>query len=365
MKAGEIIRFIYSGQRAEILEDYLDGSYRVWLLEEDEESIAFGDDVVPEAHYTGPQISDIQREFGKKKPKKAPKGLSTEELFYTKEEIDARKAGRPLPRKEAPIPVYQAPKIEGKAAENKGVYLAFYPYAQGQYSIYLVNDTPYGFNFEFELRILQERAQELKQHIGPHDYFPIAEFAHANLNDSPQLILRLPIFELEHSFKLKYKKWIKLQQAIPLLGLELEGYPCFSLAELEARKAQPKTNLKKYTLAQRKKQMHKEIHRRYYNKQDAQRLAHFESRLDLHIELIFPEDYKDLQSFECLEFQIEALEDYLNQALEIGFSGQLEIIHGVGKGRLMKETHRRLDHLKRKKMIRGYQCEGGNTFVKF
>jgi len=67
MKAGDIICFRYTGQRAEILEDYLDGSYAVWFLDDNEESIAFHDDIVLEAYFTGIESSSQQKEI-KKKP---------------------------------------------------------------------------------------------------------------------------------------------------------------------------------------------------------------------------------------------------------------------------------------------------------
>ena len=43
---GDNIRFKYTGMAAEILSDHMDGSYTVWLEDEDEESIAFADDIV-------------------------------------------------------------------------------------------------------------------------------------------------------------------------------------------------------------------------------------------------------------------------------------------------------------------------------
>ena len=79
MQAGDYIRFRYTGQKAKILTDYLDGSFKVILLTDQEEIIAFKEDIIAENEFRKIESSPIQKEKAEKKVKK----LSTEEFFYS------------------------------------------------------------------------------------------------------------------------------------------------------------------------------------------------------------------------------------------------------------------------------------------
>ena len=62
---GDKIRLRYTGMRAEIVEDHLDGSYTI-LDDEDEETIAFVEDIVLADHFEHIEVSEIQKSVKKK-----------------------------------------------------------------------------------------------------------------------------------------------------------------------------------------------------------------------------------------------------------------------------------------------------------
>ncbi|GEM_PF-5521940 len=68
-------------------------------------------------------------------------------------------------------------------------------------------------------------------------------------------------------------------------------------------------------------------------------VARFPRDIDLHIEKLRPQDYKRLSPSEILRIQVQAAEDYVDEACRLGVS-PVYLIHGVGKGRLRDILHR-------------------------
>lgn len=364
MKAGDIIRFRYTGARAEILEDYLDGSYAVWLLDDDEESIAFHDDFVPEAEFTGIENSPLAKKLNKPTYKK----LSTEEMFFSKEELNKQK--QQAFQKNSPTPTkeeeeiqeeniqFEVPIFRETAPTESGLSIAFIEQSPANYAIYLINDSHYALQFEFEFYLNQKRTHELKNRINSHQYFAVGEMQHANLNDNPKIILYLPSLNIQEDFKLKYKKWIKMQGQAPLIGSDCPHkllIPTARITKIQLKQEET-NNLKTYTHEQLKNQIKAEVISKYYNKNDVQRLAHFNHELDLHIEKLIEEDPSELTPAEIFEMQRLALDRYMQQAIELGVA-EVFIIHGLGEGKLQRSVAKYLQKLERQNLIQEFKNE--------
>ncbi len=348
MQVGDLIRFRYTGIKAKITEDYLDGSYSVWLIDDREESIAFADDIVLEKDFRSIEKSPLAKE----KPKEKIKKLSTEEMFYSKEEIEHKKLHslqKPLgighqekkPKQEqaenSEKSGFIAPKIQVQAPQDSGLWLAFVESAPEEYSIYLVNDSWYSIRFEYRLYLEQREEQALRQTIAPHDFFPIGSLLHAQLNDKPQIDILCPGLQLSESIKIKYKNWVKPPVEIPLIGLICRGRLLFGTQHIARQQQTPPAeniDLKNYTHQAVKEKAKKQVVARFYNKYDINRLAHFEKEIDLHIDQLV-DDHKELDRSEIFELQLLALQQYLQQAIELGVR-EVIVIHGIGEGKLQK-----------------------------
>jgi hypothetical protein len=368
MKVGDIIRFRYTGVRAEITTDYMDGSFAVWLFDDREESIAFDDDIVLDSAFKGVEQSALSKERNKKKPK-VEKKMSTEEMFFSKEELGGQKMGSLQKNKsiiqtnkkeeeeEEEVSDFKALVFQPQAATNTGLWLAFVETAEQQFTIYLVNDSLYSIRFEYNLQLLQMQKESLKQTINTNDYYPIGEFFYEELNDSPEIKISCPGLHLQEAFKLKFKNWMKMDGAVPLIGIETKCRLLFSTQRIE--KAQQLGNQSKdiqtYTHEQVTEKVKKLVISRFYNKNDLQRLAHFEKEIDLHIEQLVDET-KTLTPSEIYDIQHLALEKYMMQAIELEVK-EVYIIHGIGEGKLQRSVATHLQDLQRRKLIKEFKNE--------
>jgi hypothetical protein len=171
---------------------------------------------------------------------------------------------------------------------------------EDSFIIYIVNDTNISFSFEFELNLNGKIEQNLKQHISANNYFALAEFESAMLNDSPKISLKCPAFNLTEQLNLKYKKWISMLQEVPIIGISCRAQLMFSASRFSSLKTSA-GDLSKYTKDQLNNS--EKDAQNLFNKQNkAEKLAHFNKELDLHAEVLI-ENYRSLNSGEILERQ--------------------------------------------------------------
>lgn len=317
---GTIVRFKYTGARAEILEDHMDGSFTVWLLDDDDEIIAFEEDVVPDHAFQGVEQSELQKQLAKKKPPKPPQPrMSTEELYFGK-------TGLETPPSDAPTAsIFKRMPIKEIPPSNKGCYLVFHPTEENHYTIYLVNDTTTSFSFQFELWLGEELIHGFNKMIPSSTYFPIGEFWQAQFNDRPHLVFECPGFNFSKKIKLKYRKFVRTQGPVPLLGISTYQFLLFT----ELKPYAKGTSLKEYT------QKHQAVPLRpplLYQNTDLLDVASFGYELDLHAEKLVS-DTSEYSSRELFELQLRVLRDYINRAHELALP-EVFIIHGLGKGKL-------------------------------
>lgn len=348
---GDFIRFKYTGDRAEILEDYMDGSYRVWLESDQDESIAFADDIVLEANFKGIE----QSSFFKAKPKKE-KTLSTEEMFYSKKELDSKrweKLRAPLEKlnkspqsskkkriPEVEQPTFVQPAIKETQANNAGLFVAFLQTDFGRYTIYLVNDTLHSFSFEFKLHLNNQEHHQLRHQITPQTFFPIGDLEQAQLNDHPNIELNVPVLNLAKKQKIRTKQFLRGTTEIPLMGTEGFVFP-FSLP----KQIQKKEDLQAYTQKQIKHnappKSSKKKPKKHY---DIDKIANFKTEIDLHIDRL-AEDREKILPTRILGVQLKHFEKYIQDAVNVGVN-RVFVIHGVGEGKLKNAIHLYLKHNK-------------------
>lgn len=337
---GTKIRFKYTGMLAEIVENHQDGSYTVWLEEEQEDSIAFEDDIVLDRDFKSIEQSEQQKTLKKKKKIKGP---STEDLFYSKEELESKKRAAFQPKNSKSIintknndspsteeTVFSVAPIVPQLPTQKGCYLAFHQTSIGSYTIYLVNDTLTSFGFEFKLFLNQQLEHGFNKIIPANTYFAIGELLHAQFNDAPFIEFICPNFGFEKIIKLKYVKFVRTQQTIPLMGLNSYAFLLFKNLNPYTKK---NSSIKEYTDSHKKEQsdLMAPINHLYrsFNLMD---VASFEPELDLHAEKLV-NDTSEFTARELYELQLQVLEDFMNKAIEFGLK-EVFIIHGLGKGKL-------------------------------
>ncbi|MFK7796613.1 MAG: Smr/MutS family protein [Aureispira sp.] len=333
---GSRIIFKYTGLEAEILEDHQDGSYTVWLMDDEEEGIAFDDDIVLAKDFSGIQQSELQKEIPKKASKKNS-GPSTEDLFFSKKEQHARKLQglqpsnnkyikpKSVPTAHIKETIFEAQALVDTAPQGAGCYLAFHQTATDHYTIYLVNDTPVSFSFKFKLYLNQQIEHGFNKVIPASTYFAIGEFWQAQFNDAPKIEFACPNFHFSKSFKLKYKKFLTNHGVVPLIGIDTYHYLLFS--KLEGRK-KATTSIKEYTLQERSTNFSSITNTRP-NLMD---IASFDPELDLHAERLV-EDTSEFTPSELFELQLQALDTFITQAAFLEIK-EVFIIHGLGKGKL-------------------------------
>lgn len=336
---GDHIKFKYTGLEAEILENHQDGTYTVWLMEEADEGIAFEEDIVLAKDFKGIQASEQQMELPKKKSNK-PTGPSTEDLFFSKAEQEARKLEALQPsnnkyltnqkKKQATTPIELesfVPKgLIDTPPQGLGCFLAFHQTAVDHYTIYLVNDTPISFSFRFSLYLNQQLEHGFNKVIPASSYFPIGEFWQAQFNDAPQVEFSCPNFHFNKRFKLKYKKFLTSNGPVPLMGISTYHYLLFSKLSGISKPIIP---LKDYTLQQA---IATPSSKDSYNRANLMDVASFEPELDLHAEKLV-NDTSEFTSGELFELQLQALDSFITQAAELELK-EVFVIHGLGKGKL-------------------------------
>jgi hypothetical protein len=368
MQVNDFIRFRFTGEKGKILKDFLDGSFKVLLLKDNEDIIAFKEDILLEKDFKGIEKSQPLSEKGDKKIKK----LSTEEMFFSKEELEQRNKkvllGKvvkdlkttitPENQKDEDSFSYVSP-FNLKAPQNSGVWLAFVPQSSVSYVVYLVNDSNYSIKFRFVYSNNQQTIVSLNQVISPYDYFPVADFHSNMLNESPIFELSCPTYHLSEQFKLKFKKWISMSVDLPVLGINCPGHLFFSSDRISKASLNPSNmDLKTYTQSNLKKSSNETNSNENLN--EVQLAAEFSREIDLHAEKLIS-NLKDLSPLQIFQIQKSSLENYMRKAIELEID-EVFIIHGLGEGILRKAVELHLTSLRKEKLINEFKNEYHNGY---
>ncbi len=242
---------------------------------------------------------------------------------------------------------YVTPKIN-----NTGLHLIFEPTENANgtraFHIYFHNDTPTLYIATPLLWVLNNLVEEETSAIsisaGTLEF--LQTIALNTLNDSPELELEIQKFatdgatETIHALlKLKTKMFVKNNALHPITNI--------GVVKLKINTEDDKTTseLKKYTQQIIKSQEEIKRKNEKYNqlvdwRSNLNAYAHFKNELDLHITALHS-DSKSLSPAEILQVQMQAFENYLQRAINVGIPS-IFIIHGLGTGRLRERIAARL-----------------------
>ena len=352
-KSGDLIRFRYTGLGATIIEIYPGGSFRVRTHESPpDEIVAFAEDIIPAAEFQRIEESEAQKAL-QKQPK-----LSTEDLFFSKDEQRLRRlleqgkqppappapSAKPSPK---PEKAWEGRRFDYGRSSNQGLSLVLCQ-EQGaeQYTIYLVNDTPYSLDFRYRLLWPDAQAVEQSLHkpILSREFFALGGFKAGQLQEYLAIELELPVLARHFSKRLKNKDLIKSPHLVELLGFEVIGLWHLPPDFQEKQGEQPLNSLQAYTqdiLKKRRVLEEEKAARQAKPKTILEQRGAFDPILDLHLEKLV-DNPKEVKENQILGLQLEHFERFLQEAIRLGIK-DLHVIHGLGAGKLKEEIARRLE----------------------
>ncbi len=346
----ERVRFRYTGDYAQILKDNLDGSYMVWLEADKMESVAFVEDIIASHLYKAGDKTMFMQEHEKKQ-----KPLSTEELFYSRQELENQKKASfqqpetatnkvvlpqpsPAANNNAGLTQKKSKNIfQLKPATNTGLFIGFYVDYEQHFTIYLLNDTLNSVNFSFKLFLHNYLEQSLKYIIAPNQFYPIGEMNQAQFNDNPVLQFEVKNMNFFNEIKLKYKSFIKTLAETPLVVGQMYLYKMFAA---DYNPLQKITTIQDYT--NQNVDVSEIVKPKTTAINEIELKANFPLVLDLHIEQLVP-NYRELNASitSFIGLQIRALDEYVLKASKLSVE-KVVVIHGVGDGKLKEAIATRL-----------------------
>ena len=154
---GDKIVFKYTGLEAEIIEVFQDETYGVWMLKDQDEGLAFHEDIIPKSQFVSVEESEIQKQLKKKKP-----SYTTEEIYFGKSSFSKKNRDASLQNKSSKSQkiVNIPPEFKPTPPTESGCHLAFVETNTGHFTIYLINDLSLSFGFEFKLLLNKKRRKE-------------------------------------------------------------------------------------------------------------------------------------------------------------------------------------------------------------
>lgn len=338
--SGDKIRFIYTGDVAEVRSVNPDGSYMVWLLADKEMVPAFEEDFVLEQFFTG--IVKPAMEKKKKQPKEKPlkNNVSTADLYYSQEELDALEAkydtdGKAAKKIEKEIDTAKIRQVQSPTPSDSGIRLLITDLENDEFSVFVVNDTNFGFSFRLEASINTQKVIDFQGRIERYDFFPAAPLSRAALIHGVEFIFESKALGFIKEIKLKPKNFIQKTKPAPLC--HIDGLD-FLITE-KIQKDKTEQSLSDYTKQHTAKAVNPfDDEDQLFDIHNVHKRATFETSLDLHIERLHP-DPSSLIPYETLKLQLDEFRTWLEKAIEIGIS-PIYVVHGVGSGRLRNEIHK-------------------------
>ncbi|GAB3165266.1 Smr/MutS family protein [Telluribacter humicola] len=280
--------------------------------------------------------------------------------------MEAQRLAKP-PVKEEPRSRSSAASTPSRATgvfAQKGIYLAFVPINDREFTVHVINNTdwllPFTFTASHEGRytglgagVLSPRASQKMTDLLIKDFESWPTF------DLQALFHKEGSFEAKEPFQKRLKcraqSFYKRKQQVPVLLKEAYVYQLD-----EEGGDSPKAQAPLSAQELREKMLTAEP-----TPAPATKGGGVKSVVDLHIEKIRP-DYARLSKAEILEAQLLVFEQQLEQAIASGMD-EITFIHGVGNGVLRAELHRRLSRHQNVDFFKDAQKEKfgyGATLVK-
>jgi hypothetical protein len=237
-------------------------------------------------------------------------------------------------------------KVEKKPLKVKvddGVFISFIPVFDKdifdddvveKLKIYLINQTSYGYSFDYNLVFNGDSNFQLKNTIEPlHDFY-LHDILFEHVSDNPK-------FEFEFSLLQPIKNKAPFFEA----SLKVKGKQIFK--QIEQMQAQNEATFKYLLFKDYPEKVLEERvdfsalgnggFRVYDASKMRQHLSPARSVVDLHIEKI-TDSFTHLSNFEILTIQLKEFEKFYELAV-LNYQPSLTVIHGVGLGKLRDEIH--------------------------
>ncbi len=247
------------------------------------------------------------------------------------------------------------PNLQYTILRSMGIQLGFEPLLNKDgttraYAIHLINDTRTNTVFSIKLAFADEDEYFLKTNgnLLAMSTKLLGEFSFDRLNDSPRV--EVDCWEAstsgkgeQHSknIRIKAKQFFKKLKEAPLLNIPVHHYILFGdLSVNKKEEGEEEEDLKSYTRRNKRTVERLNDLYTYSSAADPGERARFPTEIDLHVEKLLPTKGK-MSNAEKLRLQLEAFDDYLEEAIRLGVP-KVFIIHGVGKGRLRDEIASRL-----------------------
>ena len=321
---GSRVKFIYTGDEGTVTE-LLEHNMINVQLDDGEIIPAFEDDIV--------RIEDYKKLMQNKPPVKA--------------KIVPGKKSKPPIRKDFPEAQRQYAILK-----SKGIQIAFEPIQRSderidKYLVHLINDTRYDALFTFKLSSQGKTPRTVNGKSESISVFSLGELSFDQLSDSPviemecwQLTTAGSGARLTTTIKIKPQQFFKKVSTAPLLNKQVHLYVAFE--NFDKKESKNEEDLKSYTKRKAKENPKpKQGNFIRIPSMDTQDFAEFKNELDLHIANFAP-NMEGMRNADILHLQMRCFEDYMKEAIRLGVP-RVFIIHGVGKGRLMKDIHRWLE----------------------
>ncbi len=236
-----------------------------------------------------------------------------------------------------------------EALSHQGLLLAFEPVLQAdataeKYWVKLINDSSYDLLFQYALFLEGVVEEKVNNKLKAASVMQLGQLWYDELNDAPEV--QIAIWRIttdgtggkqEKKIRLKAKTFFKSTQIAPLLHQSVHLFSVFDTLNSERRDS--KENLQNYT----KRMSRPKTKINYVGDKvniDTMAFAEFPTEIDLHIEKLLP-DSRKLDKRAILRIQLEAFENYINQAIRLGIE-RVFVIHGVGEGKLRNAIATRL-----------------------
>ena len=267
------------------------------------------------------------------------------------------KARRPSASAEALTPaITQETKAVRQAAmQQKQILLAIEPIHNydgdlSHFVMYLINKTPYDTLYNFCLTFKNKSGKtEQSGLLKPTGFEKIGQFLLDELNEHPIVEASCKYIttagetpETTKELSIKPKSLFTTTTHEELSGKFVFPFVLFQ-GEMESKSNNDIEDLKNYT---KKKAQQAPANSPYTHsdkksiKNDPNALANFPHDIDLHIDKLMP-GHGELSNGEILQIQLNAFENYLEEAMQVG-KESVFIIHGVGEGVLRTAIHERL-----------------------
>jgi DNA-nicking Smr family endonuclease len=218
-----------------------------------------------------------------------------------------------------------------------------------QYRIYLINDTTHDLAVKLELYVGGHQVDAIDDLLASSTFKACGYLQYDDLNEVPEFDIVCQRLTTdgsagihEKTVKIKPGNFFKNLKAAPLLSREAHVVMLIEKPESDPADHTKGESLSEYTKRNIRKQPSTPKKASYLQVHDLHAKAAFDNEIDLHIEKLTA-DHSRMSNTEMITLQLRRFDDFLARAVRLGIDRAF-VIHGVGKGVLRDEIHRKLRH---------------------